>query len=338
MLSNIKIVLYFLMIYSSILAASEWKMLGAVNTFEVKSNSKIAWLYRDNIWFTNQKNYSHFLNKINRGEAYWCYCDNRADFDLAQTQSYARWHKGWNFVAPIYNEWNLNKKFGSHLKFAWRYGNGIWMLYFPGNENSYNFVNFDTLSPGEGAWLYIDAVDIFMSGIPVFCENGICSDMEVPTNNYIIKLKSKTGKTGLKIGAVMQRDGSEKIYKFGVGPFSINVDGTIKNERIAVCVESSSSGSDCRKEPAVKFLDYEDGYVILNGAALANFFIDDKPDIVEKLTNTTGGFKMSIYSEGFDLKDMTSSDEAFGTIGIEGFGTYVKIGSKRVSFHITFHK
>jgi hypothetical protein len=93
-------------------------------------------------------------------------------------------------------------------------------------------------------------------------------------------------------------------------------------------VEKLGVGGSCGIIDNTKetFLTYNNGYLSINAKKIAEHFKKSIPDTKEK-------FLVKFYIEGFDLNGFTP--ENFGTLGMEGFGTWVSLkNSKKAQFQM----
>jgi len=293
-----------------------WDMIGWTAPSTPPSNDNITWCYQNGKFKTNidYKDYPK-LSKIEGGEACWSYKKISTTNDKKDS---FEWKEGWNFVTPIFENWDLKNKFLGNIPIAWKWDNNKWYSYNFDYENS-----FSSLNVGEGMWVYVPKIDMKINTLPMFCKSGYCSDIVTKNKEYKFYLKTDS-KNQLKIAFDLYRESNKKHYKFAVGPFSISD----LNTKIPVCVEKEGVGGSCNKEDNKKdnFLKYENGYILVDAQQIAKNFNKSIPDTKEKFTIT-------FYIEGFELDNFI--DNNFGTLGIDGFGTWVTLdNSKSVKFNM----
>ena len=303
------IVLIFSLLFS-------WDMQGFLAPSNPSSTIKM-WCYQGK--WKNNFNYKNYpkITQIEGGEACWVY--NIINTDDNKKDTY-EWKEGWNFVTPIFENWNLDDKFRGNAIIGWRYKNNRWEVY---NYNVKGFNKFNNLNIGEGMFVYIPTIEAKINTQPLFCEKGKCSDIITSNREYKFYLKAPEDKD-IKIAIDLYRYSNNLHYKFAVGPFKIeNI-----NTKIPVCVEKEETGESCGNIDNTKerFLDYSNGYLVLDAQKIANHFNKSIPNTQEK-------FLIKLYIEGFNLDNFV--DEKFGTLGIEGFGTWVSLkNSKRIEFKL----
>ena len=123
-----------------------WNMQGFISPTEVSAK---IWCY-DGKW-KNNFNYGNFpqISQIQGGEA--CWVDGEISLNEQKKDTY-EWKEGWNFVTPIFQNWNLDEKFKGNALIAWKYTNNKRQVY---NHNYKNIEKFNTLNIKEGAFVYI---------------------------------------------------------------------------------------------------------------------------------------------------------------------------------------
>jgi hypothetical protein len=278
-----------------------------------------TWCYQ-NKW-KNNFNYGNYpqIKQIQGGEACWVY--NTISTNSEKKDTY-QWREGWNFVTPIFQNWNLDDKFRGNALIAWRYINNKWQVY---NYNVNGIDNFNTLNIGEGMFVYIPKINAKINTQALFCKNGECSKVITSNKEYKFYLKAPQNKD-IKFALDLFRYSNETHYKLAIGPFKITdnkIDGNI-----AVCVEKEGVGGSCGHidNSNETFLTYNNGYLSIDAQKVANHFNKSIPDTNEK-------FLVNFYIEGFDLDNFIN--ENFGTLGIEGFGTWVSLNnSKKIKFEM----
>lgn len=278
-----------------------------------------TWCYQ-NEWKNNfnYKNYSK-IDTIEGGEA--CWVDNPVNPNSAKKDTY-KWKEGWNFVTPIFENWNLDDKFKGNALIGWRYKNSKWQVY----NYTYNGIeNFNTLNIGEGMFVYIPEIDAKINTQALFCKSGECSKVTTSNKEYKFYLKAPQNQD-IKFALDLYRYSNNTHYKLAIGPFQI-LSNKINTE-IPVCVEKEGVGGSCGKidNTTETFLTYNNGYLTIDAQKVANHFNKSIPNTSEK-------FLVKFYIEGFNLNNFTN--ENFGTLGIENFGTWVSLkDSKRVEFEM----
>ena len=302
---------------------------GDVNVSDMQlSSSDVLWAYQDGKWATTQ-NISAFeqLHSLKGGEGFW----SKNELSLSQPSP----HKsislkpGWNLITPVYNEWNLSQRFdaNSSVNFIWGYENG-WKLYSKKDDN-YGYTKFDTLSLGEGGWLYYTpAASLYFGSIPIYCKEGNCTTLKTNDSSFLFKIKCDTFGSDLKVGMDLYRYSNDTHYKFAFGPFQISQNSSLLSPSpIPVCVDKEGTNSCKKVASSEKFAYYKDGYIVIDSQKIASLF--DK-----SIPSTKESFKLKLYISGFLADGFIDSDD-FGTIGIENFGTWVTIkNDKAVSFDI----
>ena len=295
-----------------------WNMQGF--TYPSKPPNTKIWCY-ENGWKNNfhYKSYPQ-INIIKGGEACWVY--NKINLDYSKKQDNYEWKEGWNFVTPIFKNWNLEDKFRGNAIIGWRYKDNKWQVF---NYKINGIENFNNLNIGEGIFVYIPKIEAKINTQPIFCKNGECSDIITSNKEYKFFLKAPQNKE-IKIAIDLYRYSNNLHYKFAVGPFKI--ENNKINAKIPVCVEKESVGGSCGNidNTTETVLTYNNGYLTLDAKKIANHFNKSIP-------NTKENFLVKLYIEGFNLDNFI--DENFGTLGIEGFGTWVSLkNSKRVEFKL----
>ena len=312
---------------TSVIFLNAWQLNGTtkpINITPVDSTDNLIWAYQNGEWKTNFKTDKYpLLTKIDGGEGFWSYSSFYLEND-SYNDTY-KWKEGWNLVTLIFENWNLEEKFKDNSPAIWTYKNGKWYLY----SKVYSYQNtFDTLNKGEGAWVYLPSINIKMNNIPLFCKDGKCSKLYTTDTNYHIYLKTSTYNTDLKFAFDLYRYSNSKHYKLAFGPFEI--DGNqIKTSVIPVCVEKEGVGGSCKKvdNTTDTFVTYQNGYIKIDSQKVASLFDKSIPNTKEK-------FKMKIYIKGFDVNGF-KDDADFGTLGIEGFGTWVTVtDNKSIEFEM----
>ena len=317
----------FLLFISIIINLYSWELKGTAANLDINSlnlNGNIIWAYQNGEWKTNYPTDNHpTLQTINGGEGFWIYNDITLN-DSVKIDNY-KWRIGWNLVTPVFENWNLDDKFKNTAPVIWKYDNNKWYLY----SKIYTYENtFDTLNIGEGAWVYVPEINIKMNNTPLFCENGKCSKLYTTNTSYNIYLKTNTYNTDLKFAFDLYRYSNNTHYKLAIGPFQINANG-ITTKEIAVCVEKEGVGGSCKKvdNTTNTFLTYKYGYLGIDSQKIATLFDKSIPNTKEK-------FSMKIYISGFDINGF-KNDNNFGTLGIEGFGTWVSVtNNKSIKFEM----
>lgn len=307
-----------LILSSTILFA--WDMKGFISPLIPIDTAKI-WCFQNNQW-KNNFNYDDYqqISKIEGGEA--CWVNRNFTLNLDKNDTY-EWKEGWNFVTPIFNNWNLDKKFKDNALVAWKYENGEWKIYYKNPVNGIE--NFDNLNIGEGMFVYIPKIDVKINNQPLFCKDGNCSEITTVNKNYKFYLKAPQNQE-IKFAFDLYRELNNTHYKLAIGPFKIinnNITGNIP-----VCVSKENIGESCEKidNNNETFLTYNNGYLSIDAQKIANHFNKSIPATSEK-------FKMKFYIEGFDLDNFVN--ESFGTLGIEGFGTWVTLNeAKKIEFEM----
>jgi hypothetical protein len=296
-----------------------WNMQGFTAT-TTPPNIK-TWCYQNNTW-KNNFNYGNFeqINEINGGEACWTHEEINLNLDKKDTYN---WHEGWNFISPVFKNWNLDEKFKGNALVAWKYENGEWKVYY--KKPVKGIKSFDNINIGEGMFVYIPKIDVKINNQAIFCKEGICSDVITANKDYKFYLKAPQNKQ-IKFAFDLYRYSNNTHYKLAVGPFKII--NTNINEEIPVCVEKEGIGGSCGEINNISetFLTYINGYLSIDAQKIANHFNKSIPNTSEK-------FKMKFYIEGFNLANFIN--ENFGTLGMEGFGTWVTLNnSKRIEFEM----
>ena len=290
-----------------------WNMQGF--TAPTNSPKSKTWCYQGE-WKNNFQygNYSK-ISQIEGGEACWIY----SKIELKQqTKDTYQWKEGWNFVTPIYKEWNLNNKLKDNALIGWSYQNGNWKVY---NYNVNGIEKIGNLKVGEGIFLYIPKIEIKINSQALFCKNGKCSEVITSNKAYKFYLEAPKNKE-IKFALDLYRYSNKTHYKLAIGPIKT------LNSKIPVCVEKEGVAGSCgiidnRKET---FLSYEGKYLVVDAQKVANHFKKSIPNTKEK-------FLVKFYIEGFNLDNFTN--EKFGTLGIENFGTWVSLkNSKKVEFEM----
>ena len=293
-----------------------WQMQGFTSEIINLPNTKI-WCYQ-NSW-KNNFNYKNYpkITKIEGGEACWVY--NKVDSSNNKIDTY-NWHTGWNFVTPIFENWNLDNKFRGNALIGWRYKNNKWYVYNY-NLTKYGIENFNTLNIGEGMFVYIPKIEAKINRQAIFCKEGECS--KIITANKEYKFYLKVPKTTLKFGLDLYRYSNNKHYLLAIGPIDLNN----LNSKIATCVEKEGVGGSCKQiDNKNGYISYNNGYLQIDAQKIANSFNKSIPNTKEK-------FLVKFYIEGVNLDNFV--DEKFGTLGIEGFGTWVTLNnSKRIQFEM----
>ena len=305
----------FILLSCSLLSA--WEIQGF--TTPTPSPNVKTWCY-ENGWKNNfnYKNYPQ-ITTIKGGEACWVY--NNISLKQGNNDTY-NWKEGWNFVTPVFENWNLNNKFRGNALIGWTYENKKWEVF---NYKIPGIKNFNTLNIGQGMFVYIPNIYAKINNHPLFCKEGNCSKIITSNKNWIFYLKAPQNKD-IKFAIDLYRFSNKLHYKFAIGPFKIT-NNSIKT-KIPVCVEKEGIGGSCRIIDNTKetFLSYNNKYLIIDVQKIANYFNKSIPNIKEN-------FIVKIYIEGFNLPEFTN--EKFGTLGIEGFGTWVSLNnSKRIEFQL----
>jgi hypothetical protein len=296
-----------------------WNMQG-FTTQSTPPKTK-TWCYKNNTW-QNNFNYGNFgqITKIDGGEACWTY--EKINLNSKKKDTY-NWHEGWNFVTPIYKNWNLDEKFKDNALIAWKYENNEWKIHYKTPVNGIK--SFDNLNIGEGMFVYIPKINIKIDNQALFCKDGNCSEIITSNKDYKFYLKAPQNKE-IKFAFDLYRFSNNTHYKLAVGPFKITNNNI--NGKIPVCVQKQGTGESCGNidNSTETFLTYNNGYLSIDAQKITNHFDEQIPNISEK-------FLMKFYIEGFDLDNFV--DEKFGTLGTENFGTWVSLNnSKSVEFEI----
>jgi hypothetical protein len=304
-----------LIINTSLLFA--WNMQGFTTPSPAPETK--TWCYQGT--WKNNFNYGNYpqIVQIEGGEACWVY--NQISVNSEKKDTY-EWKEGWNFISPVFKNWNLDEKFRGNASIAWKYKNGKWKVY---NYNINGIENFNELNIGEGMFVYIPEIVTKINNQALFCKNGECSEIITANKNYKFALKAPQNKD-IKFAFDLYRFSNNTHYKFAIGPFKIS-DSQINGE-IPVCVEKEGVGGSCAKinNSNEHFLNYNNGYLSIDSQKVANHFNKSIPNITEN-------FLVKLYIEGFDLKGFIP--EKFGTLGIEGFGTWVSLkNSKKIEFKL----
>jgi hypothetical protein len=279
-----------------------------------------TWCYQNKTW-KNNFNYGKYaqISKIDGGEACWVY---NKTAPVAEKKDSYQWKEGWNFVTPIFQNWNLDDKFRGNALIAWKYDGDKWKIY---NHNVNGIDNFNTLNTGEGMFVYIPKINAKINNQPLFCKDGNCSNIITADKNYRFYVKAPQNKD-IKFAIDLYRYSNNIHYQFALGPFKIT--NYKINTKIPVCVEKLGVGGSCGTIDNTKetFLTYNNGYLSINAKKIAEHFKKSIPDTKEK-------FLVKFYIEGFDLNGFTP--ENFGTLGMEGFGTWVSLkNSKKAQFQM----
>ncbi len=299
---------------------------GDVAIADLNLSRSIIWAYQDGNWTTTDENskYSKLTN-LKGGEGYWIDTDMNIQTGPYINDGY-EWQEGWNLVSPVFEKWNMRERFKDKVPFAWKYENGEWKLFLLNGINWYRSFNYVDLN--EGVWVYLPKIDIKMNNQPIFCKDGNCSKVNTTDTSYKIYIKIDKYNSDLKFAFDLYRYSNNTHYKLAFGPFQIDSNGVL-TENISVCVKKEGKGGSCKSVDNSKdtFLRYEQGYLTVDSQKIAQIFGKTIPSTKEK-------FKMKIYIEGFDVEGFTA-DNDFGTLGIEGFGTWVKLtNNKSIEFEM----
>ena len=322
-----------LLLVCFIILSYSWELKGSnsdINISTLDLTDNILWAYQDNKWKTSFKidTYPH-LETLKGGEGFWAY--NDINITSSSPKNSYELKKGWNLVSAVDTDWNMSKKFGPEIPFAWTYKDNKWYLY--SYENKYKYDNtFSVLNIGKGVWIYYIPTDanIVMNGIGLKCNDGKCDDMVTTNTSYNILLKTDKYNSDLKFAFNLYRYSNSTHYKLAFGPFQINESG-VTTSNISVCVEKEGVGGSCKKVDnsniSNQFLKYEKGYISVDAQKIASLFDKSIPNTKEK-------FKMKMYIEGFSIYEF-KSDSAFGTLGIDGIGTWVTLNdNKSIEFEM----
>jgi len=157
-------------------------MIGFTSNTTLPNDVKF-WCYKDKKWYNNF-NFGNFpqIVEVSGGEA--CWINGFIDRDLSIKNDTYEWNEGWNFVTPIYEDWNLDDKFKDNA-IGLRYENEEWKIW----NYDVNLSNFSILKIGEGGLFYIPRIDIKINNLPLFCKNGECSKIITKNIDYKFKLK-----------------------------------------------------------------------------------------------------------------------------------------------------
>jgi len=277
-------------------------MIGFTSNTTLPNDVKF-WCYKDKKWYNNF-NFGNFpqIVEVSGGEA--CWINGFIDRDLSIKNDTYEWNEGWNFVTPIYEDWNLDDKFKDNA-IGLRYENEEWKIW----NYDVNLSNFSILKIGEGGLFYIPRIDIKINNLPLFCKNGECSKIITKNIDYKFKLKYN-GINKISFGFNLYRYSNDTNYKLGVGPFNKTTS------KVSVCVEKEKVGGSCKKINLNKIISFDKGYVIVDAKAIANEFNKSIPNTNEK-------FLLTVYFENLDIKNSIDSNKFL--LGIEGFGTYVSL-------------
>ena len=280
-----------------------WEMVGFTSTTTLPKDVKV-WCYKNKQWYNNF-NFENFpqISEAIGGEA--CWSSESIDRDLSIKNDTYEWIEGWNFVTPIYEDWDLDDKFIGNAFIGWRYENNEWKIY---NYNA-NLNKFSTLQVGEGAFFYIPRIDMKINNLPLFCKDGKCSKIITKNREYKFKLKYD-GSNNISFGFNLYRYSNNTNYKLGIGPFNKTTS------KVSVCVEKEKVGGSCKKINLNEIISFDKDYVIVDAKAIANKFDKSIPDTSEK-------FLLTVYFENLDIKNSVDSNKFL--LGLEGFGTYVSL-------------
>ena len=295
-----------------------WNIQGFLTT-QTAPNVK-TWCYQ-NGW-KNNFNYDNLpqIKEIQGGEACWTY--TKINFNTQNKNYTYNWHEGWNLVTPVFENWDLNKKFLGNALIGWKYKDNNWQVF---NYKIKGFENFNNLNIGEGMWVYIPKIDVKIDNFALFCKDGNCSKIVTNNPKYNFYIKAPQNKE-IKIAVDLYRYSNNTHYKFALGPFEIKNNSITSS--IPMCVSKEGVGESCGKidNNKEKIVSFKENYLIIDAQAIANHFDKSIPNVKEN-------FLVKIYIEGFDLPEFTN--EKFGTLGIEGFGTWVSLNnSKKIEFEM----
>jgi len=312
-----------------------WSLLGLRGDKNLSSmglgSDDVLWAYQDGSWKSN-KNYSDIeqLVKIKGGEGFW----SKNDINISQPSIKTGhiWSIGWNMVSPVYNDWNMSKKFDNNesIKYAWRYDQNSWKLYSK-KANNYGRERFSSLSIGQGAWIYyMPPTDLYFGSTGIYCDGGSCGTLKTSDNNFLFKIKTDSFASDMKVGFDLYRYSNKTHYKFALGPFKLQQSSTyLAPSSIPVCVSKQGVGGSCNKiDSTKKFAYYQNGFLVIDSQKIASLFGKSIPSSKEK-------FHLKLYISGFSVNGFAKADD-FGTMGVEGFGTaWVTIkNDKAVQFDI----
>ena len=326
------IVRYMIAVLVSVIYLLGWSLQGFrgdVNVSDMHlSSSDVLWAYQEGSWKTTQDSYIYGqLQSLKGGEGFWS--KNELALSQPNPNKTISLKVGWNLITPVYDEWNLSQKFdtNSSVNFVWGYKNG-WKLYSKKDDN-YGYAKLDTLSFGEGGWLYyMPTASLYFGSIPIYCNDGNCTTLETSDSSFLFKIKCDTFGSDLKVGMDLYRYSNDTHYKFAFGAFQITQGSSLLSPSlIPVCVDKEGTNSCKKVSSSEKFAYYQDGYILIDSQKIASLFDKSIPDTKER-------FNLKLYISGFSTAGFIDSDD-FGTIGIENFGTWVTIkNDKAVSFDI----
>ena len=303
---------YLFMFLIVIELAFGWQLKGSQSTITINSlQNNYLWVYREGQWYECCVQTSYLTHTLYGGEGYWIYTPHA--FSKNEYVNDKSWSEGWNLVAPVFEDWNMDSKFKNNILVGWKNIDNKWYLY-----GNYNYpYKFSTVKKGEGVWVYLPKIDTKIDNLPLFCKDGSCSKIINSTIHYKIAFKIEKNKEDkeIKFAFDLLRYSNNTHYKLAIGPFVPNTLDT----SIPVCVEKAESAGKCKKIDNViqRFLIYKENYIYIDSQKIANSFEKTIP-------NTKESFLMKIYVEGLDLAGF-KQDEAFGTLGIDGFGTWVTL-------------
>ena len=285
-----------------------WQIIGFLSPTNPSIIKQKIWCYQNKKW-KNNFNYGNFpqIKQIEGGEACWVYQDINISFSSIE-DNYI-WHKGWNLVTPIFEDWNLSEKFKNYVPVAWKYENGKWYLY---NILGIKYNNtFTTLKKGEGAWIYLKNLYVSIANKPLICEKGVCNKIITTLKNFNFKIETNTT-NNIKIAIDLYRYSNKTHYRFGIGPFNI-INNSIKYPIYTAAEKQNSDELESSTQNMNSGIEYENGYIILNLAQIAK-------NLNKTLPSTNEKFKIDLYISGIDIPDSINGNLNFtlGDFNING--------------------
>ena len=282
-----------------------WNMKGFTSPTSPPNTQ--TWCYQ-NGW-KNNFNYGNFpqITQIEGGEACWIY-DNIQINTNSKTDTYI-WHTGWNFVTPIFEDWNISEKFKNYVPFAWKYKNNKWYLYSI-TPTDYNYT-FSNVNIGEGVWIYLNNLDISIANKPLICENGLCNTIITTLKNFNIKIKANST-NNIKIAIDLYRYSNNTHYRFGIGPFDIE-NNEIQYPIYTAAEKESNTDLSSATQNMNSGIEYQNGYIILDLAQIAQ-------NLNKSLPSTSENFKIDLYVQNMDLNNSVNGSLNFtlGDFSING--------------------